>query len=381
MSTERVNKKLVPSLQNIDGAIILVNAYDPQLSTIRLFLDAISDLPHFVILNKTDLVLTTKALEIAHQLETEEKVILTSILESRGIATIRKEIAKLPEGKLAILGPVNSGKSSLINTLTRENNPVSDMPGTTLEVTEHPYAGRILLDTSGEIIGISKPLMISIDLTDCQSIEEKLRKCMTEDALAIEASVEFALPGLIKAVDIIIKQVEKGNKIIVTGAGGSALVAMSIAGQGQETGLPIMVFTNNLTECQPVAFAKGIGETELSIAEYFSRTVNRGDIALGISVSGGTGFVYAFLELARQKGAITIAITENPDTPLGKRADIIIKSNAKPEGVSASRTLATHLAIGHALILTIADLRGIDAQKSIQYMLPQEIRTKRGGIK
>ena len=381
MSTERVNKKLVPSLQNIDGAIILVNAYDPQLSTIRLFLDAISDLPHFVILNKTDLVLTTRALEIAHQLETEEKVILTSILESRGIATIRKEIAKLPEGKLAILGPVNSGKSSLINTLTRENNPVSDMPGTTLEVTEHPYAGRILLDTSGEIIGISKPLMISIDLTDCQSIEEKLRKCMTEDALAIEASVEFALPGLIKAVDIIIKQVEKGNKIIVTGAGGSALVAMSIAGQGQETGLPIMVFTNNLTDCQPVAFAKGIGETELSIAEYFSRAVNRGDIALGVSVSGGTGFVYAFLELARQKGAITIAITENPDTPLGKRADIIIKSNAKPEGVSASRTLATHLAIGHALILTIADLRGIDAQKSIQYMLPQEIRTKRGGIK
>ena len=381
MSTERVSKKLVPSLQNINGAIILVNAYDPQLSTIRLFLDAISDLPHFVILNKTDLVLTTRALEIAHQLETEEKVILTSILESRGIATIRKEIAKLPEGKLAILGVVNSGKSSLINTLTRENNPVSDMPGTTLEVTEHPYAGRILLDTSGEIIGISKPLMISIDLTGCQSIEEKLRKCMTEDALAIEASVEFALPGLIKAVDIIIKQVEKGNKIIVTGAGGSALVAMSIAGQGQETGLPIMVFTNNLTECQPVAFAKGIGETELSIAEYFSRTVNRGDIALGISVSGGTGFVYAFLELARQKGAITIAITENPDTPLGKRADIIIKSNAKPEGVSASRTLATHLAIGHALILTIADLRGIDAQKSIQYMLPQEIRTKRGGIK
>jgi len=346
-----------------------------------LFLEAISDLPHFTILNKTDMVITTEALKIAHQLETEEKVILTSILQGRGIMSIRKEIEKLPKGRITILGIVNSGKTSLINTLTGENNEVSDMPGTTLKITEHPYADWILLDTAGEIIDISKPLMVSLDLTECLTNEDKFRKCMTEDSLAILSTIETALPNLMRATELIISQVNKGNKIVVTGAGASALVAMSIAGQGQETGLPIIVFTNNLADSQPVSFAKGIGETESSLAEYIARVINEGDIALGISVSGGTGFVYGFLELAKKKGAFTIAITENPDTPLGKRADIIIKSNAKPEGPSASRTVTAHLAIGHALILTIADLRGIDAQKSIQYMLPKEIHTKRGGIK
>ena len=56
---------------------------------------------------------------------------------------------------------------------------------------------------------------------------------------------------------------------------------------------------------------------------------------MGISASGGTGFVYDVLARGREKGATTIAVTENPDTPLGRYTDIMIRSNAKPEGPSA----------------------------------------------
>ena len=82
MGIERITKKLVPPLQDTDGAIIMVNAYDPQLTTVKLFLEAISDLPHFIILNKTDLVLTTEAMDIIKQLG-DEKIIMASVLHGR----------------------------------------------------------------------------------------------------------------------------------------------------------------------------------------------------------------------------------------------------------------------------------------------------------
>lgn len=51
-----------------------------------------------------------------------------------------------------------------------------------------------------------------------------------------------------------------------------------------------------------------------------------------IDASGGTGFTYDLLKRAKDKKAFTLAITENVDTPLGKYADYILKSDSKPEG-------------------------------------------------
>ena len=76
-----------------------------------------------------------------------------------------------------------------------------------------------------------------------------------------------------------------------------------------------------------------------------------------------------------------MAITENVDTPLGQAADYVIKSNAKPEGPSSSKIQAAHLAIGHALLLTLADVRGVTADQSVNFMLPEVVPTKKMGIK
>ncbi|MGC8651313.1 MAG: hypothetical protein ACP5RX_01715 [Minisyncoccia bacterium] len=111
-----------------------------------------------------------------------------------------------------------------------------------------------------------------------------------------------------------------------------------------ETGLPIVVVTNNLSQAQPISFAKGVCEEEAGLSRYINFIVN-------------------------------------PDTPLGKNTDYIIKSNAKPEGPSSSKIQVAHLAIGHALILSLPEERGVNADNSISFMLPEKVATKKMGIK
>lgn len=380
MGLKRVSKKLVPALQDIDAAIMVVNASDPQFATLSIMYSAIDHLSFFSILNKCDMVARGRIRQLVEKIPGE--VISASMLDGRGLSEIRYRLSNWrSDSHVAILGVFNSGKTSLINALTGESNKVGDIPGTTLELTSHKYNGQTLIDTVGQITDISKPLMVSVDLTGCRSIASKLRRCIDEDMKAIEASRLGVLEPLKKAVDIIIKRVNDGGKVLFCGAGASGLVAMSMAGQGQETGLPVMVFTNNFGTAQPISFAKGAFEDELALADYFARAVSDKDVVVGVSASGGTGFVFKFLEMAKAKGAYDIAITENRDTPLGKVADLVIKSESKPEGPSSSRVMISHLAIGHALILTIADVRGVDAETAIRYMLPDLCENKKMGIK
>jgi len=380
MGYMRVVKKLVPQLQDIDGAIVIINAYDPQFATVGLIQRAIINLPNFVVLNKCDMVGSERLLELTRQIN-RRALVTASLKTGMGLAKIKLMLGGLPSQRIAVLGIFNSGKTSLINALTGSHGKTDDIPGTTLELTPYNYDSRVLIDTVGQIIDINKPLMVATDLTGCSTTKDKLVKCLEEDASGIKASIPTALRALVDAVNLIKTRVESGNKVIVCGAGASALVAMEIAGQGQETGIPIVVFTNNLSQIQPVAFTKGIAEDEYALADYIVRCVIKGDVLIGVSASGGTGFVFTALDLAQQKGAHTVAITENADTPLGKVADIIIKSDAKPEGPSSSKVQVAHLAIGHALMITLADERGIDAETAIGFMLPKQTRNKKMGIK
>ena len=382
----RVFKKIAtPFVQcNPTGAIILINMYDPQMPTVRVFIDACEqfEIPYYVLANKADLVKDYKVKVEHWSKELGREVIPISLVKSIGGSQSQKVLWSFKQGdRVVVLGVFNSGKTSFINSFCGTKHEVGDLPGTTLEFTETPYQGITLIDSVGQLIDINKPLMVSIDFSDCRTREEKIKKVFNEELKGLTETMAHCQEYIYEVIDIIKKTVAGGNKIIVTGAGASALVAREIAGQGMETGLPILVFTNDMADSQPVSFAKGLGESESGLSRYTNFAVNKGDIVIGVSASGGTGFVYKTLELAKEKGAITIAITENIDTPLGKRADYVIKSNAKPEGPSSSKIQTAHLVIGHCLMLVLADERGISAEKSIEYMLPEPIKTKLMGIK
>ncbi len=385
MHSKRVLKKISTPFESFgpQGAILMVNMVDPQVSTMRVFLEAVEEvgIPVLGVANKTDLVDGAGRAAVEGELGLE--LIPASMSTLEGMEEIRTRLAETfaPKDRIAVLGVFNSGKTSLIGNLTGLDLATGNLPGTTLEFTAYPYGDYVLIDTVGQIIDVSKPMMVSVDLSGCESTGERIARVLRQDAEGILATLEVAVPAIETVVGVLRECIEAGNKIVVTGAGASALVAMEMAGQGLETGVPIMVFTNNLGDMQPISFAKGTGEEEAGLSRYMSLAINDGDVVIGISASGGTGFVYHALERARARSVITVAITENVDTPLGDAADYVIKSNAKPEGPSSSKVQAAHLAIGHALLLTLADERGVSADRSIELMLPEVVPTKKMGIK
>ncbi|MFN3346957.1 MAG: MurR/RpiR family transcriptional regulator, partial [Candidatus Bipolaricaulaceae bacterium] len=246
---------------------------------------------------------------------------------------------------------------------------------------EHVWNGRVLIDTVGQVIDINRPFMVGYDFTGCNRPEEMFERALRMEAEGILSSLVTAKTGFLRALELIKERLDQGGKIVTTGAGASALVAEEIAGQCYETGVPCLCITNNMAQALPVSFAKGTGEEEGGLARFIAQQVSEKDVLIGVSASGGTGFVYEAVRLARERGALTVAITENLDSPLGKYAHVVIKSNAKPEGPSSTRIQTAHLAIGHALVCILAALRGVSAEDSIRYMLPEKIATKKMGIK
>jgi N-acetylmuramic acid 6-phosphate etherase len=60
------------------------------------------------------------------------------------------------------------------------------------------------------------------------------------------------------------------------------------------------------------------------------------DVVVGITASGRTPYTVGAVQYARKKGARTIAVVCNPDSELGRIADIEIVANVGPEVLSGS---------------------------------------------
>jgi D-arabinose 5-phosphate isomerase GutQ/GTP-binding protein EngB required for normal cell division len=383
--SKRITKKMLTPFEasRPSGAVLMVNLFDPQIPTTRLFLEAVTShrLPYLVIGNKADLVSQAEISRIEAELGVE--LIPVSLAKHGNTAALPGLLRETfsPGSRIAVLGVFNTGKTSLIAHLTGLPLKISNMPGTTLSFEEYAWGDYTLIDSVGQLIDVNRPLMVGYDFAGLETPTEMVEHALRQEAEAILSSVDTARPGLLKALTALRHCLDNGGKLVATGAGASGLVAEEMAGQFFETGVMCVPVTNALGQGLPVSFAKGIAEEEGGLARFIAAQVNMGDVLIAISASGGTGFVYEALRLSRDKGAVTIAITENKDTPMGVYADIVIQSNAKPEGPSSTRIQTTHLAIGHALVCTLAAVRGLSGEESIRHMLTEHIATKKMGIK
>lgn len=93
-----------------------------------------------------------------------------------------------------------------------------------------------------------------------------------------------------------------------------------------------------------------------AITLYGARPDLAGALVVGVSQSGGSPDLSGVLETARESGALTVAVTNNPASPLGEAAEFCVDVAAGHErAVAATKTYTAELM---ALLILVEGIRG-----------------------
>src|ERR1039458_7581901 len=93
----------------------------------------------------------------------------------------------------------------------------------------------------------------------------------------------------------------------------------------------------------------------------------RGALVIGISQSGRSPDIVETIAAARRAGSPTLAIVNDPESPLARAADDVLPLHAGPErSVAATKTYSAELAAVALLSLSLARRRtGVDALAAV----------------
>ncbi len=133
-------------------------------------------------------------------------------------------------------------------------------------------------------------------------VEASSRK-KSEETIALRSAIETAA---VEACGLELRaRLERGGRLIAFGNGGSATDAQDLAAGALTAGWPAIALGNDAATVTAVA-------NDVGVEQVFARQLialgGRGDVAVGISTSGGSANVIAGLEQARAAGMATVAL-------------------------------------------------------------------------
>jgi len=145
---------------------------------------------------------------------------------------------------------------------------------------------------------------------------------------------ELDMGTMQRAVDAI----SKANRVLIIGLGTSGSIAQE--------------FTFRLVWIGVDCYQQADPHRQLMAAAL----LKQGDLAIAVSHSGRTKSVVNTLQLARERGATTMCITDLPHSPITEQADICICGvyDEASLGVEMVATRAAHLALVDAITMCVA---------------------------
>ncbi len=220
----------------------------------------------------------------------------------------------------------------------------------------------------------------SADL-DSKSALEIARIINAEDH-KVAAAVERALPQIAQAIDAIAEALSKGGHLIYIGAGTSGRIAALDASECPPTfNVPV----------DAVQYVMAGGEKALGTALEFNedsrkqgerdlarRRPGKKDVVVGIAASGRTPYTAAALEYARRREATTVAVVCNPNSEMGRIAQIEIVTDVGPEVVSGSTRLKAGTA--QKMVLNLLSTGAMARLGYIYGNLMVNVHTKNGKL-
>ncbi len=181
-----------------------------------------------------------------------------------------------------------------------------------------------------------------------------LRLINDEDA-TVAAAVRKALPQVARAVDCVAHALRRGGRLIYVGAGTSgrlgALDASEIPPTFNVSERSVQYIMAGGPKALGASTEASEDDTKLALREIKKRKPGKNDVVLGIATSGRTPFTIAAVEYARSRGAHTIALTCNRDSPLERVSDFAIVTEVGPEVLAGSSRMKAGTA--HKMVINM----------------------------
>ncbi|GHE50605.1 MurR/RpiR family transcriptional regulator [Streptomyces capitiformicae] len=166
---------------------------------------------------------------------------------------------------------------------------------------------------------------IGPNISPDDSLERVVQVVGTADLRAVQQTIDRID---LDAIERAAQAVARARRVDVYGVGGSGAVAWETETRLFRIGCAVR------------------GWTEVHAATTSAALLTPADVAIGISHSGGTREVIEPFQLAKERGATTVALTSDPRSRLARSADIrLISSSAetsfRPEGIGARHSVLT----------------------------------------
>lgn len=200
-------------------------------------------------------------------------------------------------------------------------------------------------------LGTEQSNPAALDL-DQRSSLEIVRLINSEDAKIADV-VSRAAPQIARAIDTIVASLRNGGRLIYVGAGTSGRIAALDAVEIPPTFNFHRVHFLIAGGAKALASASEISEDDAQAGrrEISRLKPSKKDVIVGIATSGRTPFTVAAVAEARRRGANTIALTCNRDSPLERSAHQAIVVEVGPEVLTGSSRMKAGTA--HKMVLNM----------------------------
>jgi N-acetylmuramic acid 6-phosphate etherase len=167
-----------------------------------------------------------------------------------------------------------------------------------------------------------------------------LRLLNDEDAL-VASSVRQALPALAQVVDAAAARYRAGGTIHYFGAGTSGRIGTLDAAELPPTfsADPSRIVAHHAGGQDAIRRAVEAAEDDSDLGASDASDVGAGDIAIGLTASGRTPYVWGALKASKGLGALTVLISSSLNGGIADAVDIHVGVDTGPEAIAGSTRL------------------------------------------
>ncbi len=187
---------------------------------------------------------------------------------------------------------------------------------------------------------------------DCKSALEMARVINAEDA-TVALAVTPVLVAIARVIDLTAAALRRGGRLIYVGAGTSGRVAALDAVECPPTFDTDRVQFVMAGGMKALGSASEVSEDDAPAGRKEMARLKPGkkDVVIGIASSGRTPYTVAAIAEGRRRGARTVALTCNPDSPLERAAGMAIVTQVGPEVLAGSSRMKAGTA--HKMVLNM----------------------------